>query len=547
MTTDTFEFASKYSPGALDSLLGDIKGKPATPSPQNTPQVNSGGSSPTRVKPEGPTRSSIISAKSKAVGGMRKRCRKGKNCSATCIAQNDECLVDLSPEVGVALKQVSRMLRSMVARRQVTTPQAESVITELKSKPTPQRAKAFAEFAKGVKEGKFSEADKQGVAKLLISTIITPGQDRGASRKLSYDEILKVLKPGNLEAFDSAYKASFGADGKFNPGLKGGMSDLIQSKFIKNKISDEAALTAYNMLPALTRAAINKAGAVKQMYAGEDANGNVRTSATATQERGVFLVKRWMEQGGLDPYSGKRVDIRKAEPEHLVAFMQAAAKGGGGDQPKNLLWAATNTNNQKAGSGDNFMQWKKRLEEYKAMGRDEYNNKIYGAAQAKSAGMAAKKGGAESEVQKAMDAATPKERAAAMKALVASYGADVRYLLRASGVNWQHSNKDPEYRLGQRVAKMDDGLVKLPGFTAKVKPSQAVMMALSVIKPENKKDFVLAVDKLRKERQFTDAEAKNTLGNPDKRNAVIREKSAAYGQNLTKLLNQYIPELGDYL
>jgi hypothetical protein len=73
------------------------------------------------------------------------------------------------------------------------------------------------------------------------------------------------------------------------------------------------------------------------------------------------------------------------------------------------------------------------------------------------------------------------------------------------------------------------------------------MMALSVVKPENKKDFVLGVEKLRKERQFTDAEAKTTLGNPDKRNAVIREKSAAYGQNLTKLLNQYVPELGDYL
>jgi len=353
MTTNTFDFAAK------------------------TPQVNSGGSPQARIKPEGPTRSSIISAKSKATGGMRKRCKKGKNCSATCIAQNDECLVDLSPDVGVALKQVSKMLRSMVARRQITKPQAESVVSDLKAKQTPQRAKAFAELAKGIKEGKYSETEKQGIAKMLISTIVAPGQDRGASRKLSYDEILKVLKPGNLEAFDAAYKASFGADGKFNPGLKGGMSDLIQSKFIKNKISDDAAKVAYEMLPAKTRAAIDKAGAVKQMYAGVDAKGNVLSSSTASRERGIFLVKRWMEQGGLDPYSGKRVDIRKAEPEHLVAFMQAAAKGGGGDQPKNLLWAANNTNNQKAGSGDNFKQWKEKLEGYKAMGRDEYNKNIY--------------------------------------------------------------------------------------------------------------------------------------------------------------------------
>jgi len=524
MTTNTFDFAAK------------------------TPQVNSGGSPQARIKPEGPTRSSIISAKSKAIGGMRKRCKRGKNCSATCIAQNDECLVDLSPDVGVALKQVSKMLRSMVARRQITKPQAESVVSDLKAKQTPQRAKAFAEFAKGVREGKFSEADKQGVAKLLISTVVTPGQDRGASRILNYDEVLKALKPGNLEAFDAAYKASFGTDGKFNPGLKGGMSDLIQSKFIKNKISDDAAKAAYDMLPAKARTAINGAGTVKDMYAGVDANGKILTNPKPTPERGIFLVKRWLEQGGVDPYTGKRIDIRNAEPEHLVAFTQAAAKGGGGDQPKNLLWAANTSNNQKAGSGDNFKQWKEKLQEYKAMGRDAYNKNIYGPAQEKAAATAAKKKAVGNDIKKAMDAATPKERAGAMKALIASYGKQVRYLLKASGVNWQHQNQDPDHRAeGGRPAFMDDGVVKLPGFTGKIKPSQAVMTALSVIKPENKKDFVLGVEKLRQDRALSTGEAEKTKGNPDKRNAAIKEKSAAYGQNLTKLLNQYIPELGDYL
>jgi len=57
-----------------------------------------------------PTVSQIRSANQKAVGGGRKRCRKGKNCSATCISGADECLVGLSENVGVSVSKVRNML-----------------------------------------------------------------------------------------------------------------------------------------------------------------------------------------------------------------------------------------------------------------------------------------------------------------------------------------------------------------------------------------------------------------------------------------------------
>jgi len=57
-----------------------------------------------------PTVSQIRSANQKAVGGGRKRCRKGKNCSATCINGADECLVGLSENVGVSVSKVRNML-----------------------------------------------------------------------------------------------------------------------------------------------------------------------------------------------------------------------------------------------------------------------------------------------------------------------------------------------------------------------------------------------------------------------------------------------------
>jgi hypothetical protein len=63
------------------------------------------------MTPTGPSASEIRSAKTKAVGGGRKRCRKGKNCSATCIAGNKYCLVDLPEPVAAAMPKVVGVVR----------------------------------------------------------------------------------------------------------------------------------------------------------------------------------------------------------------------------------------------------------------------------------------------------------------------------------------------------------------------------------------------------------------------------------------------------
>jgi hypothetical protein len=58
-----------------------------------------------------PQESRIARAKASAVGGKRKRCTKGKNCSAACIAANMVCLVDL-PWAGQALTKVAKVVQS---------------------------------------------------------------------------------------------------------------------------------------------------------------------------------------------------------------------------------------------------------------------------------------------------------------------------------------------------------------------------------------------------------------------------------------------------
>ena len=64
--------------------------------------------------------SKIKSAQNKAVGGKKKRCSKGKSCSATCITPNKVCLVELSPVVSDSLVNAAKNL--------VSVPKAEKLV-----------------------------------------------------------------------------------------------------------------------------------------------------------------------------------------------------------------------------------------------------------------------------------------------------------------------------------------------------------------------------------------------------------------------------------
>jgi len=60
---------------------------------------------------KGPTASAIRTANRNAIGGGKKRCRKGKNCSATCIDAGKDCLVGLPEPVSAATTKVVKMLQ----------------------------------------------------------------------------------------------------------------------------------------------------------------------------------------------------------------------------------------------------------------------------------------------------------------------------------------------------------------------------------------------------------------------------------------------------
>lgn len=61
---------------------------------------------------QGASSSEIRRAKAKAVGGKRKRCTKGKSCSATCIQGTDACLVEMPDSAASSVSKARDMLQN---------------------------------------------------------------------------------------------------------------------------------------------------------------------------------------------------------------------------------------------------------------------------------------------------------------------------------------------------------------------------------------------------------------------------------------------------
>jgi len=113
------------------------------------------------------TLTQIARAKSKAVGGKRKKCTRGKSCSATCIAANKICLVDIPLSSAIEIPKVRKMIQE--ATKPPVQPTAKPVVPTVKPTTKPPtkvseqdiinntmmakyHAKAYEEFANKKKQ-----------------------------------------------------------------------------------------------------------------------------------------------------------------------------------------------------------------------------------------------------------------------------------------------------------------------------------------------------------------------------------------------------------
>lgn len=80
------------------------------------------------------TASTIERAHSRAVGGKKDRCRKGKSCSATCISSWKQCLVEASGDISQQLGKFARSFGIKMPTREQDVRQYQSVYKRLREK-----------------------------------------------------------------------------------------------------------------------------------------------------------------------------------------------------------------------------------------------------------------------------------------------------------------------------------------------------------------------------------------------------------------------------
>jgi hypothetical protein len=474
---------------------------------------------------------------------MAKNCIVGVSCGATCIARQHECIEEFGPVVKNALVRLAQSIQERVDSGDITEETADEVIGKVE-----RDEKSLEKLSKFIQSGKATEQEIEGIAEAVVSVYVSPKQDRNASRTLSYDQLEKINELG-LKKFEEAANNSIGKDGKFDPSLPGGMGDLIKEKFIKREISDEAAELAYSLFPQSVKTALNTSGAVAagKAFNGYDTDGNP-TFGAPSKTRGVFLLKRWMEQGGLDPYTGEKIDIRKAEPEHLFSFSEAGKTGVSGDQPNNLLWAAPAPNNLK--KDYTFPEFQRIVDKNLSQGREKYTKDVFEPAQKASQETAGAKGNASSDLGKAISAISPEERVQAIKGLVSSYGETgnspkVRYLFRAAGLSWQFAEKDPNQRVGGRPSHVNRNVPELPTLGAK--PSSAILVALAAAPEERRAQITSRLNDLLKARVLTSDEIEQVRENPGLRQELQRRHNEEYATGLEKALKEEVPNIQELL
>ncbi len=137
---------------------------------------------------EAPTVGEIRTAKGQAVGGGRKRCRKGKNCSAACIQAGMECLVEMPESAGIATSKVAGMLQKRMGGAMPAPPQkTPAEVAPAQKKSLAQQGRDLLKELQGE-----AKAQKQMPGKLVPAA---PGVG-GGDWKTKYDGMSPQL---NLE------------------------------------------------------------------------------------------------------------------------------------------------------------------------------------------------------------------------------------------------------------------------------------------------------------------------------------------------------------
>lgn len=135
------------------------------------------------------TAGEVKRAKAKAVGGKKDRCRKGKNCSATCISGWKACLVEMSTAISNNISLVKRKLGDALIEK------SPGFISKSKISGGPQRKAA-------------KEKYERLVNRLISEMRYSAGIKNEAKYKLAEDKLMRLQRDVHGRISSWGYRVS---------------------------------------------------------------------------------------------------------------------------------------------------------------------------------------------------------------------------------------------------------------------------------------------------------------------------------------------------
>lgn len=338
-------------------------------------------------------------------------CTKGYPCRLTCISRSKKCRNGLPEELKEPLDRMTGFISRLELKSDngIDTEAGERLIANMENLNGAQK-KALTNILNKYKELEPQSGDTQEIAsqklrqlKALDSALanfvgvaVVPSSPEGFLSP-KFDELEAMTDPArgvdgvsrldlvtNAIENSSSVRSEKKEKGKikrtFNlePEKEGGVLDYINNvvRDPEIEVTDEIAEWAYDLLPKGGLLNSSGLGSGREGWSGTDSNGNPVYKKGGNKERGVAVLKRYLEQGGIDPYTGSFVFLKDAELEHIQpmgsAFDQVTGKPNG-DQPNNWAWISAGQNRKH---GDQEIDsWKSNVLKDVQEGRAKYETK----------------------------------------------------------------------------------------------------------------------------------------------------------------------------
>jgi hypothetical protein len=266
----------------------------------------------------------------------RDRCKRGKACGATCIAGNEDCIIDFPEPVQA---EIRKMAQYVVKQR------------EKQGRPLEAGSEEDIQIGKAVglvggqltREGTYQRGTGKYKKEVTERTFDTT--TRGQTRLLSPSEIRDLKanrdKLGNAEFDAKAMKALQGE---------------VNSRGVT--LDRKSLEMVYDSLPQSARTALMQSGNPgKGMWYGKDEKGNDVTNLNnGTRDRGLAVLDMYVRQGGRDAYGNSKRVMSPADFD--VEHVRPASKGGL-DHPSNWILARSGAQRQRA--NEELGKWIDRL------------------------------------------------------------------------------------------------------------------------------------------------------------------------------------------